>query len=359
MKSGLNIPAAIITLLWRKQGSHPTVLFRNNSLIMKFTLTTQNVLELAAEKGLWSADQDEGQITRQSNFQLPGMEVRYRESLFGKFNILQGQYETATDLEWTDKSDISSIEMQFNMEAAIPFGLKGQRELLAPALHHNVLYYPECEGYVQFGSGKRYRTFDVHLSPQFLQQWYGHSRSLDTFLEKVRCGIPALLYNRYMPVTAAMQAIIYEIEHFNYADAIRRVFTEAKVMELFALQLDLAECISHIGQEASGLKPRDIELIHEAKEYIRNNLDAPCSIITLAHKVGTNDFKLKKGFKELFGTTVFGYMQQVRMEEAKRILLHTDRSVGDIAEIVGYSNISNFTNAFKKHFGCSPRELRA
>jgi AraC-like DNA-binding protein len=327
---------------------------------MKFTLTTQNVLELAAEKGLWSASPEaEGQSYRQTCLQLPGMKVLYKESLFDKFNILQGHYNVGADLEWTDKSEISTIEMQFNLEYAIPFGLKGQKELLAPALHHNVLYYPQCEGYVQFGSGRQYRTFDIHLAPAFLLQWQGHSKTLDAFLEKVQRQVPTRLYPGYKPVTTAMQTIIYEIEHFNYADAIKRVFTEAKVMELFALQLHVAENMGDSREQLQGLKPKDIELIHEVREYIHNNLDAPCSIITLAHKVGTNDFKLKKGFKELFGTTVFGYMQQVRMEEARRILLHTDRSVSDIAETVGYSNISNFTNAFKKHFGCSPRGLRA
>ncbi|WP_256441273.1 helix-turn-helix transcriptional regulator [Chitinophaga sp. HK235] len=72
-----------------------------------------------------------------------------------------------------------------------------------------------------------------------------------------------------------------------------------------------------------------------------------------------NDFKLKKGFKEMFGNTVFGYMNQVRMEKAKLLLLEGKNSIADISFTVGYKNPQHFTAAFKKHFGYLPSELKS
>ena len=58
------------------------------------------------------------------------------------------------------------------------------------------------------------------------------------------------------------------------------------------------------------LKAYDVELIHAAKDILINEMDNPVTIIELAHKVWLNDFKLKSGFKQEFGTTIFNYQQE-------------------------------------------------
>ncbi|SEN44436.1 AraC-type DNA-binding protein [Mucilaginibacter gossypiicola] len=94
----------------------------------------------------------------------------------------------------------------------------------------------------------------------------------------------------------------------------------------------------------------------EAKNIVEQNLKKPCSLTELSRKTGLNDFKLKKGFKALFGNTVFGYLAELRMNLAHK-LLQDGRSVSEVAETVGYKNAHHFTAAFKKHYDMLPSKV--
>ena len=60
--------------------------------------------------------------------------------------------------------------------------------------------------------------------------------------------------------------------------------------------------------------------IHQAKDILIRQIDNPPSLLSLARQVGINDFKLKQGFRQVFGTTVFGYLHSHRMERAAQLL---------------------------------------
>jgi AraC-like DNA-binding protein len=87
-------------------------------------------------------------------------------------------------------------------------------------------------------------------------------------------------------------------------------------------------------------------------------MDAPPSLPELARHVGLNEFKLKTGFRTLFGTSVFAYLRAQRMELARRLLVQRGQSVTEVALRVGYANPSKFALAFRKHFGFPPSALR-
>jgi AraC-like DNA-binding protein len=74
---------------------------------------------------------------------------------------------------------------------------------------------------------------------------------------------------------------------------------------------------------------------------------------------GINEFKLKKGFKETFGVTAFGYLADVRLGLAKDDILAGRRSATEIAFALGYSSLAHFSHAFKKKFGVSPNQAKS
>ncbi|MEH1835867.1 MAG: helix-turn-helix transcriptional regulator [Nostoc sp.] len=84
----------------------------------------------------------------------------------------------------------------------------------------------------------------------------------------------------------------------------------------------------------------------------------PPSLLNLAEEIGLNDFKLKRGFREVFGTTVLGYVQSLRLEQAQQLLRGTNLTVAEIASQVGYESITHFRHLFKRQFGITPREYR-
>jgi len=78
------------------------------------------------------------------------------------------------------------------------------------------------------------------------------------------------------------------------------------------------------------------------------HLDEPLTIRELSRKVAMNECYLKKGFKEIFGTTIYDYFQRERMEKARQLLYEQGLSVSEVASRMGYSSISHFSTAFKK-----------
>ena len=104
-------------------------------------------------------------------------------------------------------------------------------------------------------------------------------------------------------------------------------------------------------------QPLEKEKIFQAREIILQNINQPPTIPELAKQIGINQCYLKKGFKEMFKSTVYEYVMEQRMLKAKMLLSLNTQTVSQIAEEVGYSNTSNFSNAFKKYTGLYPSEL--
>ena len=94
-----------------------------------------------------------------------------------------------------------------------------------------------------------------------------------------------------------------------------------------------------------------------ARDVLLKNINTPITIKQLSKKVGINECYLKKGFKEIFGSTIFEFYQTQRMEHAKYLLYEKGLSVTEVADLLNYSSISHFSTAFKKQTGIKPCEL--
>ena len=92
---------------------------------------------------------------------------------------------------------------------------------------------------------------------------------------------------------------------------------------------------------------------------IINNLekDLP-SLKELALQMGTNEYKLKYGFKQLYGTTIFRFLIQERLRKAKTLIQYSKLTLKQIAKMTGFKSITHFSRAFKEKYGVSPSELR-
>ena len=102
----------------------------------------------------------------------------------------------------------------------------------------------------------------------------------------------------------------------------------------------------------------DIECLYEAREMIAADISRHYTIEQIAKHVGLSATKLKKGFKELFKTTLFEYLETERMEKAKQLMRSTDKSLKQISRLAGFRYINNFNRTFKRKFGVSPHEWR-
>lgn len=133
----------------------------------------------------------------------------------------------------------------------------------------------------------------------------------------------------------------------------RRLFLEAKVLELIAY-----ETATEARDDGRGLTTADAARIREAAAILCQSLEAPPTLHGLARLVGVNELKLKRGFRVVFGTTVFGYLRHHRLHCARELLLRRQVSVSEAALQVGYACPSRFASAFRRQFGASPSAVR-
>jgi AraC-like DNA-binding protein len=99
------------------------------------------------------------------------------------------------------------------------------------------------------------------------------------------------------------------------------------------------------------------EKIIRARAILLEHIGDPITIKELSRKVAINECYLKKGFKVMFGTTIFDFYQDQRMEHARYLLYEKGMTVSEVSAQLGYSSISHFSTAFKKHTGLKPCEL--
>lgn len=150
-----------------------------------------------------------------------------------------------------------------------------------------------------------------------------------------------------------MSNLIQELLHNPFDESLRNFYYENSIREL--LFFHLAQSKTVIPGE---LENKDIAAIYKADAIIASNLNEHLTIEKLSRMTGTNEFKLKKGFRQIFGMGVFHRLLFRRMEQAKILLETTNKSIGEIAELAGYDTAAGFIHAFRREFEMTPREWR-
>ncbi len=157
---------------------------------------------------------------------------------------------------------------------------------------------------------------------------------------KIRSSLEAIMNNRY-------------------TDTLENIFINAQTQILLLYSMDCL--VGDRPEGGSGCKflsnDADREKISKAREILLQHIGDPITIRELSRKVAINECYLKKGFKEMFGTTIFDFYQNQRMEHARYLLYEKGLSVSEVSHLLGYSSISHFSTAFKKHTGLKPCEL--
>ncbi len=152
-------------------------------------------------------------------------------------------------------------------------------------------------------------------------------------------------------ITPAMMYLIQEIIKQPYSGSMMSLYLESKVIELYLAQIYLFD--TSFNQSIKLLK-NDIDRLYSARTFLADNLDKNISIATLSKLIGINQTKLKAGFKQLFGTTIFDYTIELKMNLAMNLLQEGRFSLMEISEMTGYSHPNHFSYAFKRRFGFPP-----
>ncbi len=166
-------------------------------------------------------------------------------------------------------------------------------------------------------------------------------------------------FTKTLPVCSKIKDIIDGLVNNQYSGSLENIYANAQLHMLLLLSLDcIAGDMKPMLPECRFLNnPADKEKVAQAKEVLMQHIGEPITIKELSLKVAMNECYLKKGFKEMYGTTIFDFYQNQRMEHAKYLLYEKSMSVTDVSLMLGYSSISHFSTAFKKQTGLKPCEL--
>jgi AraC-like DNA-binding protein len=223
----------------------------------------------------------------------------------------------------------------------------------------------ECD-MCQFSASKscteRVDSVDVvsfRFSPVQLSQFVKPRKTADSLTDDILNFRHTISFSKTLPLCGKTRMALEALLNHTYTDTLENIFINAQtqMLLLYSLdcmlgekEIDTVNC-KFLANEA------DREKIVKAREILIQHIGEPITIKELSRKVAINECYLKKGFKELFGTTVFDFYQSQRMEHAKYLLYEKGLSVTEVSLLLGYSSISHFSTAFKKHTGLKPCEL--
>lgn len=198
------------------------------------------------------------------------------------------------------------------------------------------------------------RFASVQVDAGFVQQEFG--LDLDCLASRAgrrACEQPFFFH---CPAARSLQSLAAQMLTCPFQGAAGDIYLAGKALELIALATcPLLDCGHSM---TCRLSSADIQRLHEAREIMAQELQNPPSLTELASRVGLNVKKLTSGFRELFGTSVFAFLQERRLNQAYQMLATGEISVSEAAYRVGYS-IAHFSTAFQKRFGVSPSALRS
>lgn len=227
----------------------------------------------------------------------------------------------------------------------------GMQYNFSPNLH-NIMYIPTFDGDASYHALDPYKFFEVHFTrTYFMDLVKDTGRLLSGFAEKIDSKVEANVHPEGQQMSFAMHRCIREIMDCRFSGGLKLLFLQAKCVELLTLQAAAFE--QSVPGKTALTSSHDKDCITYAREYLLQHITDPPTLQELAAIAGTNTFKLKNGFKELFNNTVFGYLNEIRLDQA-RTLLQEGMPIKEVADRTGYSSVQHFSTSFRKKFSIPP-----
>jgi regulatory protein pchR len=208
-----------------------------------------------------------------------------------------------------------------------------------------------------FRKGDTFGMTSILVSPDFFQhlserytEYFGSA-----YLRFGR-GETFFIAPKNLSIPIALSVALNDLEVSQMMGNASPMYLEAKVTECLSLFMRETEGKEPVNAKIVGFSDRD--KIYQARDIICSEYLNPPSLHDLALRVGTNECTLKAGFKEAFRTTVFNYLFDYRMNIAIHYLLDTNKSIGEVAGLVGFEHQAHFCTAFKRKFNVTPSEYR-
>lgn len=219
-----------------------------------------------------------------------------------------------------------------------------------------------CKFNASRNCAERTETVDVlsfRFSPVHLSQFVKPDKLNNTLQDNILHFNHPSSFSKILSLCSRTRMVLEALLNHTYTGSLENIYFNAQtqMLLLYSLECMLGEKDVENFQCKFLANEADREKIAHARAILLEHIGEPLTIKELSRKVAINECYLKKGFKEMFGTTIFDFYQSQRMEHARYLLYEKGLSVTEVSIMLGYSSISHFSTAFKKHTGLKPCEL--
>lgn len=201
---------------------------------------------------------------------------------------------------------------------------------------------------------KKSEIFILFIGDFFIKRYISNNNNepINFLYNKLQQNISLELIHE-APTDALSLYLIDKIVNAKNSENMNSIISEHRAIEYMIHRFSLLDIHSSIEHT-----PEELKIASKAKNIILQNYKNPPSIKELAKLCGTNDFKLKKYFKKIYQTTIYTYVQKLRLENANLLLRESVMSVTEIAAEVGYKHQGHFSAIFYKTYGVYPKNLK-
>jgi len=269
------------------------------------------------------------------------------------FYILKFQNDTNENKIMSRDIDNNFIQFHFNVKGNSKFLFnKGNYELPLPEENSLLLYNPQQDLPLHLSMEKESWLISLVISIKKFHALFSQEADYITFLSGDNKDKK---YYKDAQVSPSTAVVLNQIMNFNLTPSIKNLYFKAKAFELLSLYFnkaenpDLEQCPFLSDEE-------NIKKIRRAKDIVIARMAEPPSLQELSDEIGLSLKKLKEGFKQIYGDSVYSFLFDYKMEYARKLLETGEYNVNEVGLKVGYSTASHFIAGFKKKFGTTPKK---
>lgn len=194
----------------------------------------------------------------------------------------------------------------------------------------------------------------VLVSPEWLQKFLEIDKTKEVLQQYLELKTAGVLYKKLTPEA---RELMHELLKYRGGGGPALLFYQTRLLRLVEIFSNWLSDAMKRPHAALNISKEDIESMRRVEAMLSATITTPPTIPELAREAAMSESKLKKLFKTIYGQPPYEYFQKNRMKRAKLMLLSGNYSIKDVGYALGYTNLSNFTLAFKKEFAQLPSEV--
>jgi AraC-like DNA-binding protein len=269
------------------------------------------------------------------------------------FSILTSKNDFDLVQELEKDIDSSYIQFHFCLKGSAEFKFnQGNYTLTVVEDHSLLLYNPQLNLPIHLDLQPKSWLVSLVISIDKFHHLFSDDANYVSFLTEENRNKK---YYKEHHINPSMAVVLNQMLGFNLNQSVKPLYFKAKGYELLSLffnkdeDADLEQCPFLVDEE-------NVAKLRKAKDIVIARMAEPPSLQELSESIGLSLKKLKEGFKQIYGDTVYGFLLDYKMEVARKLLDSGEYNVNEVGFKVGYSTSSHFIAAFKKKYGTTPKK---